>query len=105
METPKHLIIDIQFSPVGNKLFFVVKKENYPKKTDNGLASLMTQLNAETTTTETKTPVDTDVRWFMLSDSLDRNDILSIKWTPTLLLGTALAGAVLVKVGRYRSHS
>lgn len=36
--------------------------------------------------------------WFQVTESCDPSDILTVKWTHTLLLGSVMAGAIVTKV-------
>lgn len=36
--------------------------------------------------------------WYQCTESLDRRDVLSLKWTNTLLLGSNSSAAIVIKV-------
>jgi hypothetical protein len=72
-------------------LFFVVKRENYSKKGDNGIGLQMIKIQ--------ETNLDlVDFYWYQVTELMEPKLILTAKWTNTLLLGSISAASVLVKV-------
>lgn len=67
----------------------IIKKENYAKKSENGIGLQAVKLEPS--------PDSLDNRnWYQVVDSSE--PIFCIKWTNTLLLGTVQAAAILIKV-------
>jgi hypothetical protein len=94
----------VQFSSSEKKFFFIVKRENYSKKGDNGIGIQMFSLldNAfsvpqEDLGEERKNSLQ-DVYWYQVTESLESKEVLCAKWTTPLLLGTALSASIIVKV-------
>lgn len=103
----------MQFSSREPKLLSVVKRQNYPKKSDNGIGIQMLNLlqllckstyYQQTTNLHFSSPASqpelvdqNQVFWYQVSEASDRESILSVKWSNTLLLGTTHAAAVLIK--------
>jgi hypothetical protein len=104
-DNPKNFILDIQFSPKDKQLMLTVKRENYTKKVDNGIGLYMIKIDSQQQpppllpdSKPPPPPQQQDVFWYQVTESLDPHSILAVKWSNTLLLGTQLSAAILVKV-------
>jgi len=87
-DSPRNFILDMQFSSREGKLSFVVRKENNPKKSENGIGLQMLKLEPQSEEKDLKI-------WYQVVESFEQ--ISCVKWTNTLLLGTAQAAAIFVK--------
>eukprot|EP01114_Cavostelium_apophysatum_P024218 TRINITY_DN9419_c0_g1_i1.p1 TRINITY_DN9419_c0_g1~~TRINITY_DN9419_c0_g1_i1.p1 ORF type:complete len:545 (+),score=66.26 TRINITY_DN9419_c0_g1_i1:419-2053(+) len=87
-DAPKNFILDMHFSCREGKVLIVVRKENYSKKTENGIGMQIFRL--ETNFEEKDSRI-----WFQVTDTFD--PISCVKWTNTLLLGTSHSAAILIQ--------
>lgn len=88
---PKNFILNAVFSDTERKLLFVVKREKYARKGDNGVGLQMVDIDSF------QSDPKEDIYWYQVSDS-PVAQVLCVKWIPTLLLGSRLAGSVIIKV-------
>ncbi|ELR23589.1 MYND finger domain containing protein [Acanthamoeba castellanii str. Neff] len=97
--TPKNFILDIQFSTKeGGKLLILLRRENYGKPSLNGIGIQMVKLSSKRPMGEE--PADKltkKICWYQCTESLDRKDVLALKWTNTLLLGNNNSGAIVIE--------
>lgn len=71
------------------KIMLVIRKENYPKKSENGIGLQTVKLEPSPDTLDNR-------NWYQVVDTPE--PIFCIKWTNTLLLGTVQAAAIFIKV-------
>ncbi|KAL6057154.1 MYND finger domain containing protein [Balamuthia mandrillaris] len=108
--TPKNHILDIQFSAKeGGKLMLLVRRENFGANNKNGIGLQMVKLTNEASDNaingggaDTKPGSGSNndggrSYWFQCTESLEIDDILALKWTNTLLLGTNCSAAIIIK--------
>ncbi|PRP76591.1 hypothetical protein PROFUN_15000, partial [Planoprotostelium fungivorum] len=109
---PKNYIQDIQFSTKENKMALLIQRDNYIRKTDNGLGVQMVNLDwvmlptssplhpSNGTTKEVKDEMLkhlTEIYWYQVCEQDLQNACLCMKWTSTLLLGTLPAIGLIIK--------
>lgn len=70
----------------------LVRRENYGGNKD-GIGIQMVKL-----TNKADSPKARKTCWYQCTESLDRKQVLSVKWTNTLLLGTNCSAAIVIKV-------
>ncbi|KAH3757465.1 hypothetical protein Pelo_10690 [Pelomyxa schiedti] len=78
------------------KLLFAVRRTCYGTPSDNGIGLQMMCIDRG------PPPLQYDLNfpeppWFQVTDSIDPTDILCVKWTHTLLIGSIVSGAIIVK--------
>jgi len=97
--TPKNYILDIQFSTKeGGKLLVLLRRENHSKPSLNGIGIQMVKLGSKRSTTPEGLRRPTKkICWYQCSESLDKKDVLAMKWTNTLFLGNNCSGAVVIE--------
>lgn len=123
--TPKTNILQVKFHQY-NLLCFLIERQGYSKQNANGIGMQMVQLPEEFVDTELETNTDGGITlpqvniqsivqwkktekhlhpssfpgscWYKIADnSLDKADILTMKWTNPLMLGSLPSVGVIVK--------
>jgi len=85
-------------------LLLLVKRLNYNRKRDNGIGLQMAALDFPISTATSGTPVGSGVydtklidTFYQVTEDTNAKEVLCVKWTQTLLLGTTLAAAVVIR--------